>query len=66
MKITLNGKDKTLNNGISLLELLNDLSLQPETVVIELNTEIIQPDAYDEQKLNEADSVEIIRFVGGG
>jgi thiamine biosynthesis protein ThiS len=66
MKITLNGKDKTLNNGTSLLELLNDLSLQPETVVIELNTEIIQPDAYDEQKLNEADSVEIIRFVGGG
>ena len=66
MKITLNGKGETLNDGISLLELLNDLSLQPETVVIELNTEIIQPDAYGEQKLNEADSVEIIPFVGGG
>ena len=66
MNITLNGEEKTLANGISLLELLKDLSLKPETVVIELNTEIIQPDAYSEQKLSEADSVEIIRFVGGG
>ena len=66
MNITLNGEKKTLDSGLSLLELLKDLSLKPETVVIELNTEIIQPDAYNEHKLKEADSVEIIRFVGGG
>jgi len=66
MNITLNGEGKTLDSDVSLLELLKDLSLKPETVVIELNTEIIQPDAYSGQKLSEADSVEIIRFVGGG
>ena len=66
MNITLNGQAKTLKNIATLSELLKDLSLKPDTVVIELNTEIIQPDAYDAQTLNEADSVEIIRFVGGG
>ncbi len=66
MNITLNGQEKTLDDTATLTELLRDLSLKPETVVIELNTEIIQPDAYTEQKLKEADSVEIIRFVGGG
>ena len=66
MNITLNGEGKTLDRDVSLLDLLKDLSLKPETVVIELNTEIIQPDAYSGQKLSEADSVEIIRFVGGG
>jgi len=66
MNIILNGEEKALDSSVSLLDLLKDLSLKPETVVIELNTEIIQPEAYSEQKLNEADSVEIIRFVGGG
>ena len=66
MNITLNGQPKTLKNITTLSGLLKDLSLKPDTVVIELNTEIIQPDAYDAQTLNEADSVEIIRFVGGG
>ena len=66
MNITLNGQAKTLKDIATLSELLKDLSLKPDTVVIELNTEIIQPDAYDTQILNEADGVEIIRFVGGG
>jgi len=66
MNITLNGQTKTLKSIATLSELLKDLSLKPDTVVIELNTEIIQPDAYNAQTLNEADSVEIIRFVGGG
>ena len=66
MNITLNGQTKTLNNISTLSGLLKELSVNPDTVVIELNTKIIQPDAYDVQTLNEADSVEIIRFVGGG
>lgn len=66
MNITLNGQPKMLNGIATLSELLEELALNPDTVVIELNTEIIQPDAYDTQTLNKADSLEIIRFVGGG
>lgn len=66
MNITLNGSKKTLKDIASLSALLEDLSLDPKTVVVELNNEIIQPGSYDEQILTENDSVEIIRFVGGG
>lgn len=66
MNITLNGHSKKLNGVTTLSELLKELSLKPDTVVVELNTEIIQPDAYDSLTLKKADSVEIIRFVGGG
>lgn len=66
MKITLNGSEKTLKGIASLSALLEDLSLNPKTVVVELNNEIIQPGSYDEQILAENDCVEIIRFVGGG
>ncbi len=66
MNIRLNGSEKTLKEFSSISALLQDLSLNPKTVVVELNTEIIQPGSYDEQTLTENDSVEIIRFVGGG
>ncbi len=66
MNITLNGSKKTLKDIALLSALLEDLSLDPKTVVVELNNEIIHPDSYDEQILTENDSVEIIRFVGGG
>ncbi len=66
MNITLNGSEKTLKDIASLSALLEDLSLDPKTVVVELNNEIIQPGSYAEQMLTENDSVEIIRFVGGG
>ena len=66
MNITLNGKAKPLHEPMTVSELLKDLSIKPNTVVVELNTKIIQPDAYDTQKVSNADSMEIIRFVGGG
>ena len=66
MRIILNGKQKELDGLETILELLTTLSLKPETVVVELNNKIIQPDSYEAQRLTEEDRVEIIRFVGGG
>ncbi len=66
MQITVNGEKKEFTALSTITELLLTLSLKPETVVVELNTKIIQPNAYDKSQLAEADSVEIIRFVGGG
>ncbi len=66
MNITLNGNNKSLQRISSVLDLLKSLELIPETVVVELNTTIIQPDSYDATKFAEGDRVEIIRFVGGG
>jgi sulfur carrier protein len=66
MNITLNGKKTDLNSISTLSELLEHLGLAADSVVVELNTEIIQPDSYGTTQLCEGDGVEIIRFVGGG
>lgn len=66
MNITVNGNRKSLHDIVTVTDLLNTLELSPDTVVVELNTTIIQPDSYNSAKLAENDQVEIIRFVGGG
>jgi sulfur carrier protein len=66
MKIKVNGEDKIVKEAISITDLLSDFSIKPEAVVVELNLKIISKDIWDEIVLNENDSVEIVRFVGGG
>jgi len=66
MNLTVNGNIKSFQNISTVTDLLKTLQLPPETVVVELNTIIIPPDAYNSAKLAENDQVEIIRFVGGG
>ncbi len=66
MNISLNGEQKTISGIHTVTDLLNDLTLIPGSVVVELNNEIIQPDSYDAAVLADQDRIEIIRFVGGG
>ena len=66
MNITVNGNKTDLDTVSTISDLLNNLKLVPETVVVELNTTILQPDSYAATQLSEGDGVEIIRFVGGG
>ena len=66
MDITVNGSNKSFQDIVTVIDLLKSLQLSPETVVVELNTIIIQPDSYGSANLAEGDRVEIIRFVGGG
>ncbi|MCF8057324.1 MAG: sulfur carrier protein ThiS [Desulfocapsa sp.] len=66
MNITLNGNKTDFDNISTISELLENLDLAVDSVVVELNTKIIQPDSYGATQLGEGDGVEIIRFVGGG
>jgi len=66
MNITVNGNNKSIQDISTVTDLLEHLQLSPETVVVELNTTIIQPDSYSSATLADSDQVEIIRFVGGG
>ena len=66
MHIILNGEHKEFESTITVNELLSSLNLVPDTVVVELNSEILQPESYTATKLADNDQVEIIRFVGGG
>ena len=66
MVITLNGKDAEVADGLSVLGLLESRGISPDSVVVELNKDIVPATAFGETKLNDGDHLEVLRFVGGG
>ncbi len=66
MEIVLNGKNLDIIEGITLLELLKSRDILPETVVVELNKEIVHSNVFSDTILNDGDHLEVLRFVGGG
>lgn len=66
MNITCNGEQRTVDNNISLNDLVLSLDLNPQALVAEVNGKIVEHSTFPDQVLNDGDSVELIRFVGGG
>jgi sulfur carrier protein len=66
MKVKINGKEKQLDDGLTVKHLLKQLNIPFETVVVELNGDIIYKEEYEKVILKDNDKVEIVRFVGGG
>ena len=66
MNITCNGEQRTVDNAISLNDLVLSLDLNPQSLVAEVNGKIVEHPKFADQLLNEGDKVELIRFVGGG
>ena len=66
IRIRLNGKDREIDDGLSVTGLLESLELNPALVVVELNREILDRDRYPETPVSGGDSLELVHFVGGG
>jgi sulfur carrier protein len=66
VNIRVNGKVELVNFPKTLYDLLNEKELNPERVVVEVNKTIIKRDQFREYILQDGDSLEILRFVGGG
>jgi thiamine biosynthesis protein ThiS len=66
MKITINGQDKEIGDGVTIAALLEQLQIRPARVVIERNRDIVSREAYGGTSLKEGDTLEIVHFVGGG
>ncbi len=66
MRIICNGEEQEVRAGITLIELLQDLELNPNTVVAECNGVIVRQEEYNDLVLPEDGILELIRFVGGG
>lgn len=66
MKVIINGEKKDVQGGIDLEALLNHLSLPQQRIAIELNKEVVRRKDWQNTKLNEADRIEVVHFVGGG
>ena len=63
--VTINGKQENAA-GMTILAYLEQAGYPAERVVVEKNLEIIPRQSLDTVLLEEGDSVEVLRFVGGG
>ena len=66
IKIRLNGKVKSLDENINLLDLLISLKIPFKKVAIELNQEIIDKKRLKKISIKKNDRIEIVHFIGGG
>ena len=66
MQLLVNGEERRLENGSSLLDLVTSLGLDVRKVAVERNLEIVPRSTYGATVLAEGDRIEIVTFIGGG
>lgn len=64
--IVLNGEIHKIEHEVTLDRLLDLFSLPKQRVAIELNKVVVQRQDWEKTLLADADTIEIIHFVGGG
>jgi thiamine biosynthesis protein ThiS len=66
LEIMVNGEPRQVPAPATVADLLRQLSLDPRTVVVELNRQIIRRPQLQDTPLTDGDAVELVHFVGGG
>ena len=66
MRITINGREHTLETAATVLELLVQMGWEPAKIAVERNLEIVPRSAHGSTMLQDGDRLEIVNFVGGG
>lgn len=66
MQITVNGETKSVREGISVRELIEELGLTDGPVAVERNREVVPRAKHATTLLAERDTLELVHLVGGG
>ena len=66
MRVRINGEPKDLPDGLTVADLLGQLSLEPTRVAVERNKQIVRRTTFAEATLTDGDELEIVTLVGGG
>lgn len=66
IEVTVNGKQRSVQAGTALVQLVRAVGADPDRVVVERNLEIVPKEKYEGTMLCDGDKVEIVQFVGGG
>jgi sulfur carrier protein len=67
MKVTVNGESQDLSGRIKTIhDLLKQYKFDPNITVVEKNGMIVYKSNFAEELLQPGDTIEVIRFVGGG
>ena len=64
--VVVNGEPQAVAPGMTLLELLGTLGLDPRTVVVEHNRRIVRRPGLADVTVAAGDAIELVHFVGGG
>jgi thiamine biosynthesis protein ThiS len=66
LALTVNGEPRRVPAPATVADLLHGLGLDPRTVVVELNRNIVRRQHVADTRLADGDVVELVHFVGGG
>jgi len=66
MMIVVNGQERTIEEGSTLLDLLKMLDLEGKVMAAAVNMVIVKQDRWGEHRLEDGDKLELLDFVGGG
>ncbi len=66
MQLKVNGEVRELEEGSTLLDLIQSLGVEDRVMAAALNMEIVKQEAWGSAVLNEGDTLELLDFVGGG
>lgn len=66
MNITLNGEAHAIETGTSLQQLLDALQVNCDALVVQRNDDIVARTQFSDTSLEDGDTLELVRFVGGG
>jgi len=64
--VVINGEHRSVVPGVTLLELLAELALDPRAVVVEHNRHIVRRPSLGDVRVAPGDAIELVHFVGGG
>jgi sulfur carrier protein len=66
LKITLNGKQSSVEDGCTLADLIRSLELRQDRLAVEVNGNIMRRAEWSATAISDGDRIEIVHFVGGG
>jgi len=66
VQITVNGQSRSIDQGTTVVDLLEELGLAGRHVAVEVNLELVPRRQHAERQLAEGDRLEIVSLVGGG
>jgi len=66
VQVEINGLKQEMPPNSNVLQLLQQFEIAAEGIAVEINLTVIDRQAYDATVLQDGDTVEIIRFIGGG
>ena len=66
IQVIVNGEEKQYDKEMTLLGMMNDLSIADKVMAAAVNMNIVKQDTWDVHVLNDGDKIELLDFVGGG